>query len=129
MDAIDPLRGRIHHDARSGSRHAHSGISGALREGNRGRARRLLPRAGTGHALKRPGGASAKTIALIVTLMSASSVSAQIVPNDHWRTIETRHFRIHFTPPLEAMARGARPRGDAAREMPTRELAAPRRKT
>ncbi|HVD61315.1 MAG TPA: hypothetical protein VNC11_10630 [Gemmatimonadaceae bacterium] len=75
--------------------------------------------------MKRPGGASAKTIALIVTLMSASSVSAQIVPNDHWRTIETRHFRIHFTPPLEAMARRAAPRAEHAFEMLSRELVAP----
>ena len=33
--------------------------------------------------------------------------SAQVIPNAHWRTIDTKHFHIHFTPELEPAARRA----------------------
>ena len=33
--------------------------------------------------------------------------SAQVIPNAHWRTIDSRHFHIHFTPELEPAARRA----------------------
>ncbi|HEU6452051.1 MAG TPA: BamA/TamA family outer membrane protein [Gemmatimonadaceae bacterium] len=44
-----------------------------------------------------------------VALMAgaASSAAAQVAPNARWRTIDTEHFRIHFTPELEATARRA----------------------
>jgi WD40 repeat protein len=45
-----------------------------------------------------------------LTLLVACAVSrgsAQVAPNAHWRTIDTRHFHIHFTPELEPAARRA----------------------
>ncbi|HUQ19186.1 MAG TPA: hypothetical protein VM099_06200 [Gemmatimonadaceae bacterium] len=57
--------------------------------------------------------------------MSAASASAQIVPNERWRTIETKHFRIHFAPPLEEMARRTAPHAERAFELLSRELVAP----
>ena len=36
-----------------------------------------------------------------------ASAPAQVAPDAHWRTIDTQHFRIHFTPELEATARRA----------------------
>jgi hypothetical protein len=61
-------------------------------------------------------------------LIAGGRASAQLVPNDHWRTIETRHFRIHFTPPLEALARHTAPNAERAFELLSRELVAPRGK-
>ncbi|HEY9428545.1 MAG TPA: hypothetical protein VIR34_15420, partial [Gemmatimonadaceae bacterium] len=36
-----------------------------------------------------------------------ASAPAQVAPDARWRTIATEHFRIHFTPELEATARRA----------------------
>lgn len=36
-----------------------------------------------------------------------ASAPAQVAPDAHWRTIDTEHFHIHFTPDLEATARRA----------------------
>jgi hypothetical protein len=66
--------------------------------------------------------------ALIAIAMSARTAPAQLVPNDTWRTIETRHFRIHFTPPLEEMARRTAPIAERAFEQLSRELKPPRGK-
>ena len=38
---------------------------------------------------------------------AAARGSAQVIPNAHWRTIDTQHFHIHFTPELEPAARRA----------------------
>ena len=65
---------------------------------------------------------TALTIASFIALPDAS---AQLVPNDRWRTIETRHFRIHFTPPLEELARRTAPNAERAFELLSRELVAP----
>ncbi|HEY3258335.1 MAG TPA: hypothetical protein VGJ64_05725 [Gemmatimonadaceae bacterium] len=61
----------------------------------------------------------------IASLIALPRASAQLVPNDRWRTIETRHFRIHFTPPLEELARRTAPNAERAFELLARELAAP----
>ena len=37
----------------------------------------------------------------------ARDVGAQVAPDEAWRTLETAHFRVHFTPELEALARRA----------------------
>jgi hypothetical protein len=62
------------------------------------------------------------------SVASAPRVTAQLVPNDSWKTLETRHFRIHFTPPLEEMARRAAPSAERAFELLSRELVPPRGK-
>jgi hypothetical protein len=36
-----------------------------------------------------------------------ASASAQVAPDAHWRTLDTEHFHIHFTPELETVARRA----------------------
>ena len=43
----------------------------------------------------------------LFTLCAAPRAAAQTVPNAHWRTIDTKHFHIHFTPELEPAARRA----------------------
>jgi hypothetical protein len=51
---------------------------------------------------------------------------AQLVPNDAWRTIPTKHFRIHFTPPLEDLARRAAVNAERAYTELSGELVPPR---
>ena len=65
------------------------------------------------------------TALLIASFIALPRASAQLVPNDRWRTIETRHFRIHFTPPLEEMARRTAPNAERAFELLSRELVPP----
>ena len=43
----------------------------------------------------------------VLLACAASRGSAQVIPNAHWRTIDTKHFHIHFTPELEPAARRA----------------------
>ena len=52
--------------------------------------------------------------------------SAQLPPNDHWRTLHTRHFRVHFTPPLEEEARRAAVNAERAYAELSTELVPPR---
>lgn len=44
---------------------------------------------------------------MLFAVCAAPRVRAQTVPNAHWRTIDTKHFHIHFTPALEPAARRA----------------------
>ena len=44
-------------------------------------------------------------VGLALFSCAATGASAQLVPNDRWYTIETEHFRVHFTKPLETEAR------------------------
>ncbi len=64
-------------------------------------------------------------LATAATLM-ASSASAQVPANERWRTIETQHFRIHFTPPLESQARHAAAVAERAYANLATELVKPR---
>jgi hypothetical protein len=68
------------------------------------------------------------TALLIASLVAIPHASAQLVPNDRWQTIETRHFRIHFTKPLEEMARRTAPNAERAFALLSRELVPPRGK-
>ena len=43
----------------------------------------------------------------LLALCATTPAHAQTVPNAHWRTLETEHFHIHFTPALEPAARRA----------------------
>ena len=49
----------------------------------------------------------AESLALVAALLlcAARATGAQLPPNEDWHTIRTRHFRVHFTPPVEEEAR------------------------
>ena len=59
-------------------------------------------------------------------LICAAPARAQLVPNDNWRTLPTKHFRIHFTPPLEDLARRAAVNAERAYSELSSELVPPR---
>ena len=69
-----------------------------------------------------------RTVALGVALLfvMAHAGRAQLVPNDDWRTITTKHFRVHFTPPLEEQARRAAVNAERAYTQLSAELVPPR---
>ena len=62
---------------------------------------------------------------LLFAVIPFERVEAQIVPNDDWKTIETQHFRVHFTPPLEALARHSAATAERAYHLLSRELVPP----
>jgi hypothetical protein len=59
-------------------------------------------------------------------LGAARATRAQVAPNEDWRTLHTRHFRIHFTPPLEEQARRAAVNAERAYAELSTELVPPR---
>jgi WD40-like Beta Propeller Repeat len=59
-------------------------------------------------------------------MVLAGAAEAQLVPHDAWRTISTEHFRVHFTPPLEAAAQRAASQAEVAWQRLSAELRAPR---
>ncbi|MEA2706752.1 MAG: hypothetical protein QOH22_1540 [Gemmatimonadaceae bacterium] len=61
-----------------------------------------------------------------LVLCAARATSAQLPPNEDWRTLRTRHFRIHFTPPLEDEARRAAVNAERAYSELSTELVPPR---
>jgi len=67
-------------------------------------------------------------IGLVAALLivAARVASAQLPPNEDWRTIHTRHFRVHFTPPLEEEARRAAVNAERAYTELSAELVPPR---
>jgi hypothetical protein len=65
-------------------------------------------------------------IVSVAFLFAAPSAQAQIPANEQWRTIQTRHFRVHFTPPLEAEARHAAAVAERAYANLASELTPPR---
>lgn len=60
-----------------------------------------------------------------VTAVSSTALG-QVAPNAHWRTIATRHFLIHFTPPLEPQARRLAVNAERAYDSLSTELVPPR---
>ncbi|HKN57652.1 MAG TPA: hypothetical protein VJV97_02310, partial [Gemmatimonadaceae bacterium] len=52
--------------------------------------------------------------------------TAQLPPNEHWRTLHTRHFRVHFTPAVEEEARRAAVNAERAYTELSTELVPPR---
>src|SRR5256714_1691957 len=119
MDAIDSHRRSVRHHARSGSGTENADIPGVIRYCNSARARELLRIAGP---------KTVKLLALAAALLlgAARAAYAQLPPNEHWRTIQTRHFRIHFTPPLEDEARRAAVNAERAYAELSTELVPPR---
>lgn len=89
-----------------------------------------MSRTDGGELPRRPTGAANAvcTALLAASLVAYGSAGAQVVPNGQWKTLETRHFRIHFTPPLEQMARRTAPNAERAFALLSRELVAPRGK-
>jgi hypothetical protein len=65
-------------------------------------------------------------LATAVTCFAVRAASAQLPPNDDWRTLQTKHFRIHFTPPLEQEARRAAVNAERAYAALSTELVPPR---
>lgn len=43
----------------------------------------------------------------VILACAVTRAAAQVIPQAHWRTIDTKHFHIHFTPELEPTARRA----------------------
>lgn len=65
-------------------------------------------------------------LAAVLACCAARAAGAQLPPNDDWRTLETRHFRVHFTPPLEQEARRAAVNAERAYTELSTELKPPR---
>jgi hypothetical protein len=65
-------------------------------------------------------------IASIALALVTSRAGAQVPANEQWRTISTRHFRVHFTAPLEPEARHAASVAERAYDNLARELVRPR---
>lgn len=65
-------------------------------------------------------------LATVALLATSSVADAQVRPNDRWLTFETAHFRIHFVPELEELARRTAWNAEVAWEQLARELPAPR---
>ncbi len=68
-----------------------------------------------------------RRVAAMVALvaMGASALPAQ-APNERWQTIATEHFRVHFTPEVEQLARRAAANAERAYEQLRAELPTPR---
>jgi hypothetical protein len=81
--------------------------------------------AGTSSRRLRAGAIAGAAILLLVMLVPLERLEAQIVPNDDWKTIETQHFRVHFTPPLESLARHSAATAERAWTLLSRELVPP----
>jgi hypothetical protein len=64
--------------------------------------------------------------ALAIALCAGRGARAQVVPNAHWRTIDTKHFHVHFTPALEPAARRAAVSAERAYARLATELVEPR---
>src|SRR5207237_6230192 len=119
MDAIDTDRGSVRHHAGSGSGDADADLSGRLRHRDSPRSRKLL-RITSSETVR----AAALVAALCVG--AAQLASAQLPPNEHWRTLHTRHFRVHFTPSVEEEARRAAVNAERAYAELSTELVPPR---
>ncbi|MBK5189068.1 MAG: PD40 domain-containing protein, partial [Gemmatimonadaceae bacterium] len=63
---------------------------------------------------------------VVLVLCAASRASAQVAPNAHWRTIDTKHFHVHFTPALEPVARRAAVSAERAYDALAAQLHPPR---
>jgi hypothetical protein len=65
-------------------------------------------------------------LALLAAAAVPRSACAQVVPNARWRTMDTRHFHVHFTPDLEPAARRAAVSAEAAYDSLSLRLHPPR---
>ena len=69
-----------------------------------------------------------RSLALAAALFfcAARAAGAQLPPNEDWRTLRTRHFRVHFTPAVEEEARRAAVNAERAYAELSTELVPPR---
>ncbi|MBA3403244.1 MAG: PD40 domain-containing protein, partial [Gemmatimonadaceae bacterium] len=67
-------------------------------------------------------------IAALLFLAQPQALLAQLVPADRWLTIETEHFRVHFTKALEIEARRGATNAERAYALLSTELRPPRGK-
>ncbi len=65
-------------------------------------------------------------LGLLCALASARSATAQVRPDLEWRTLHTAHFRVHFNPELETLARRTAANAEFAYERLAMELTPPR---
>ncbi|HKC39758.1 MAG TPA: hypothetical protein VKC15_09485, partial [Gemmatimonadales bacterium] len=65
-------------------------------------------------------------ILFVALLLLPSIASAQVDPSGNWRTIHTKHFRIHFRPSLRARATLAAAEAERAYTLLSSELHPPR---
>lgn len=65
-------------------------------------------------------------LAAALVFCAARAADAQLPPNEHWRTIRTQHFRVHFTPGVEEDARRAAVNAERAYTELSTELVPPR---
>lgn len=65
-------------------------------------------------------------VAGLLLLLLALPAHAQLSPDADWRTIRTEHFRVHFVPELERLARRAAAVAETAYVQLARELVPPR---
>ena len=82
--------------------------------------------AGRSSRLLEPAAIAGALALILVALTPLERLEAQVVPNDDWKTFETQHFRVHFTPPLEALARHSAATAERAWMLLSRELVPPR---
>ncbi len=64
--------------------------------------------------------------AAVLALGCVRPARAQVDPSQHWETLTTEHFHLHFTPPLEVAARRAAINAERAYAALARELVPPR---
>ena len=69
---------------------------------------------------------TAAAVAGVALSLAAPGAAAQVVPSDHWRTLATSHFRVHYGPGLEAFARRSAADAERAYAELARELVPPR---
>lgn len=73
--------------------------------------------------------AAALALALALACAGTAPAAAQVPPHENWQTLRTDRFRITFSPGLEALARHAAERAEAAYAQLARELGPPPRGT
>jgi hypothetical protein len=66
------------------------------------------------------------SLAASLLLIATGTAQAQVPANEQWQTITTRHFRVHFTAPLELQARHAASVAERAYSNLETELVRPR---
>ncbi|HUX35352.1 MAG TPA: hypothetical protein VMV51_15880, partial [Gemmatimonadaceae bacterium] len=64
--------------------------------------------------------------AALLGALAPAAARAQLAPNADWHTITTAHFRVHFTPATESLARRAAANAETAYAQLSRELTPPR---
>jgi hypothetical protein len=68
----------------------------------------------------------ASLLAALLAVSFAPTLGAQVEPDARWSTLHTAHFRVHFTPELEAAARRAAVNAEEAYAALAAELVPPR---